>query len=96
MASRKYYSDSGTGTGPVRSQFLRLNSPSLGEKDWTAVPEYRTVQSGLFIGLHLSLRLDCFFPRPDCIFRSGLRSQLAGPYGPVFFNGYHRTAVGAE
>ena len=59
---------------------------SLGP-DRTAVPECRTVQSGLFIGLHLSLRPDCSFPRPDCIFRSGLRSQLARPYSPVFFNG---------
>ena len=51
----------------------------------TAVPEYRTVRSGLFIGLHFELETGPFFPRPDCIFRSGLRSQLTRPYGPVFF-----------
>ena len=33
------------------------------------------------------MRPDCFFPRPDRIFWSGLWSQLAGPYSPVFFNG---------
>ena len=33
------------------------------------------------------LETGLFFPRPDRIFRSELWSQLAGPYGLVFFNG---------
>ena len=53
--------------------------------DWTAVPEYRAVRSGLFISLHFELETGLFFPRPDHIFRSGLRSQLTRLYGPVFF-----------
>ena len=44
-----------------------------------------TKRFGLFIGLHFELETGPFFPRPDRIFQSGLRSQLTRPYGPVFF-----------